>query len=91
MVDRIERVTKVKAVDYDIGRPFERKEGYNEQRRGKRSFKHVLNHAIRQDAEEDAADGLPEAYELELSRATQSLFYKDGLNLRVLGKDVYGG
>ena len=30
MVERIEKVNRVKGVDYDVNRPFERKEGYGD-------------------------------------------------------------
>ena len=37
MVDRIERVARIKGVEYDVGRSFERKEGYRDQQE-KRKF-----------------------------------------------------
>ena len=48
---------------------------------------------LKKQMEKNTSENAPiaEAYAVDIQRATQSLFYKDGLNLRVLGKDVYGG
>ena len=89
MVERIERVNKIKAIDYDISRPFERREDYENPRRGKGSFKHMLHSAMKQENPADA-ESLPEAYTLELSRATQSLFYQNLVNLKHLEGKVDG-
>ena len=89
MVDRIEKVTKVKGVSYDIGRPFERKEGYGDGTGKDSAFRQMLKKQMEKNTSENAP--IAEAYAVDIQRATQSLFYKDGLNLRVLGKDVYGG
>ena len=89
MVERIEKVNRVKGVDYDVNRPFERKEGYGDGT-GKDS---AIRQKLKKQREKNTSENAPiaEAYAVDIQRATQSLFYKDGLNLRVLGKDVYGG
>ena len=38
MLDRIERVSRVKGVESAIDRGFERKEGYNDSKKNKQSF-----------------------------------------------------
>ncbi len=83
MVERIEKITKVKAVDYDINRPFERKDGYEEEKRKKQNFQATLHNAMKRRAlsEEDAP--VAEAYTVDLSRATQSLFYKRDIRLEL--------
>ena len=89
MVERIEKVTRVKGVDYDVSRPFERKEGYGDGTGKDSAFRQMLKKQMEKNTSENAP--IAEAYAVDIQRATQSLFYKDGLNLRVLGKDVYGG
>ena len=89
MVERIEKVNRVKGVDYDVNRPFERKEGYGDGTSKDSAFRQMLKKQMEKNTSENAP--IAEAYAVDIQRATQSLFYKDGLNLRVLGKDVYGG
>ena len=89
MVERIEKVTRVKGVDYDVSRPFERKEGYGDGTGRNGTFQQMLNKLMIKNTAETAP--VADAYTVDIQRATQSLFYKDGLNLRVLGKDLYGG
>ena len=89
MVERIEKVNRVKGVDYDVNRPFERKEGYGDGTGKDSAFRQMLKKQMEKNTSENAP--IAEAYAVDIQRATQSLFYQDGLNLRVLGKDVYGG
>ncbi|MBR6266896.1 MAG: hypothetical protein IKR28_00990 [Selenomonadaceae bacterium] len=87
MVERIERIARIKGVDYDVERPFERKENYQDSK--KKKFAQTLNQAMRKDQTRESS--MPTPYRLELStRATQSLFYQDGLSLRQLGVNIHG-
>ena len=79
MVDRIERVARIKDVEYDVGRSFERKEGYRDQQE-KRKFSEVLQSVMKRGVKQESS--VPEPYRLELNtRATQSLFYQNGVEL----------
>ena len=82
MLERIERVARVKGIE---GRAFERKEGYNEDKKNKQSFKDVLSKEMDKEVRpgNEAGIGVPNAYRLELStRPTQSLFYREMVDLR---------
>lgn len=87
MVDRIEKVTKVKGVSYDIGRPFERKEGYEDENQQGGSFYQMLKHNMKKSS--DGKVTISEPYKLELSRATQSLFYEKGLQIKALERKLH--
>ncbi len=79
MIDKVEKVTRIKGAVYDVRRR-DAKDG--EGRGKKETFKRMLESAMdkkkgsREAEEEDAAQ---KAYALDLSlnRATQSLFYAD--------------
>lgn len=79
MLDRIERIARVKGVDSSVGRSFERKEGYNENKK-KQSFEKKLTQEMNKenDSADEAGLNVPKAYRLDISsRPTQSLFYKE--------------
>ena len=85
MVERIERVVRVKGIESEANRFFERKEGYEDHRRGKKQFARVLDREINKEERpaNEAGAGIPNAYKLDLSlRPTQSLFYVQGVDLR---------
>ena len=87
MVERIEKVARIKGVDYDVERPFDRKEDYQDSK--KKKFAQTLSQAMSKNQAQESS--MPTPYRLELStRATQSLFYQDGLNLRQLGVSIHG-
>lgn len=84
MVERIERVARVKGIESDANRFFERKEGYEDHRQGKKQFAKVLDREIEREERpaNEAGAGIPNAYKLDLLRPTQSLFYVQGVDLR---------
>ena len=87
MVERIERIARVKGVEYDVERSFERKEGYQDSK--KKKFAQELNQAMQKNQKTESTMPIP--YRLELNtRATQSLFYQGGLNLNQLGVTIHG-
>ena len=88
-VDRIEKVARVKSVDYDINRPFDRKEGYEDQKDRERAFKYQLHRAMKKQPAASTDVAISEPYTVDCTRATQSLFYKEGSPLSILRK-VYG-
>lgn len=84
MLDRIERVSRVKGMESAIDRAFERKEGYNESKKNKQSFQKALAKEMDKEVRpaNEAGIGVPNAYRLELStRPTQSLFYREMVNI----------
>ena len=95
MLNRIERVARVKGIDSSVNRSFERKEGYHDAKKDKQSFAHMLNQEKEKEVRpaNEAGLGMPNAYRLELStQPTQSLFYRELVDLSsVEGKiDVNG-
>lgn len=84
MLDRIERVARVKGVESSIDRSFERKQGYNDAKKNKQSFENTLTQEMEKEVRpaNEAGNGIPNAYRLELSsRPTQSLFYREMVDI----------
>ena len=81
MVARIEKIARIKGVDYDVGKRFD--SGRQKGEDGK-SFAAELNRVLSKKSEKKSAE-IPEAYRLELSNiGTQSLFYFGSTDLRTL-------
>ncbi|MCR5757241.1 MAG: hypothetical protein K6F95_04975 [Selenomonas sp.] len=84
MLERIERVSRVKGVESAVDRSFERKKGYRDSQKDKQSFENTLNKEINKEVRpgNEAGIGVPNAYHLELSaRPTQSLFYREMVDI----------
>ena len=80
MVERIEKVARVKGVDYDVGRRFDSRGNGGDGG----SFASELSKVMNKKKEIKPSE-IPDAYKLELSSiGTQSLFYYGGLNLHDL-------
>ena len=80
MVERIERVTRVNGTDNDMARTFDRKNGYDDSQ-GRKSFADVLKETMRRGSL-PSERGMPAAYALDIStRATQSLFYQNAVDV----------
>ena len=78
MLERIERVTRVKATEMDIGRSFRRKEGYEDEKGRKQDFSKILKKEMQKEVrpDNDGGPGVPRAYALTLdSKPTHSLYY----------------
>lgn len=77
MLDRIERVTRSKEVDWDTDRSFKRKKGYEDRKEQNQQFAQVLDREISKETRpsNDAGPNAPRAYRLELARPTHSLYY----------------
>lgn len=71
MVEKVQGVTPSRRVRYDEGRSFGAREGFAEG--GGQQFERQLRRAMKKRSEEK--EGPSEAYLLEVSRPTQSLFY----------------
>lgn len=78
MVERIERIARVKPVDYDVGRRFD---SHNHRDEKKGSFLNELRRVINK---KDKPAEIPEAYNLELSGENLGLFYYGSLDLDAL-------
>ena len=79
MLEKIERVARVKGVDCDVNSPFLRKNNRDDQNSGKSPFHKMLTEKMRQQGEETP---VAEAYVLDCQQVTQSLFYQGGVDLR---------
>ena len=87
MVERIEKVARVKGIEYDVNRPYDQEE--NERNGAKQKFAKVLRSVMKRSAPQEST--VPDAYRLEITnRATQSLFYQNGLDLRQIGVHLDG-
>lgn len=77
MVERIERIARVKAVDYDVGR----RDNHSRRDEKNGSFLNELRRVLHK---KNKPGTIPEAYNLELSGETSSLFYYGSLDLDAL-------
>lgn len=87
MVERIERIARVKGIEKEFARSFERKEGFNDGKRGQKKFADTLDRELAKEVRpaNEAGKGVPNAYSLELSSyPTQSLFYAGGMDFTKL-------
>ena len=77
MLERIERVERVKSLDNDVGKSFARRQHSDDSGKNGKSFAQVLSDTLRGGAPPTERE-LPAAYALDIStvpKATQSLFY----------------
>ncbi len=81
MIERIERIARVKPVDDDVGRRFDSRNHRDDK---DNSFLNELRQAMNKKNAPKTSE-IPAAYNLELtSIGTQSLFYSGGLSLEAL-------
>ena len=79
MVERIQKIARVKKVENDVGRRFDER-----RQNGGKSFLEELNTAMGKKTVAKETK-IPDAYALELtSTGTQSLFYYAGMDLEAL-------
>ena len=93
MIDKVEKIARMKGAVYDVRRR-EAKDG--ESGNKKENFKRMLESAMeknKKSREEREQDAVPEAYHLDVNRATQSLFYRNrqALDLRGLVSRIHAG
>ena len=89
MLDKIERIARIKRVENDVTNRFDRKRGFKEDRQNsKKKFSTTLQRAIDNDAEVASAATVQisdSAVYLQLtSTPSHSLFYRSGLTLHQL-------
>ena len=93
MLERIERVTRVKATELDIGRSFRRKEGFEDGKGKKQEFSKLLKQEMQKEVrpDNDGGPGVPKAYALTLdSKPTHSLYYNMQVDIAKARELVYG-
>ena len=89
MKGRVERISPVHGVAFDVARSFEDRRGFADSNGGQ-SFRQMLDKAM-QTVKKPFAPAEPNetklsgAYEVNVTRATQSLFYNDGTALKGIG------
>lgn len=86
MKGRVERVSPVQSVSFDIARSFEDRRGFANYNGGQ-SFRQMLDKAMQTVRKPLASGGdrtPSDAYVLNVTRPTHSLFYKEGLALEGL-------
>ena len=77
MVEKIEKIARVKPIDYDVGR----RESHQQREDKGGSFLSELRRVINR---RNKPSEIPEAYNLELSGETTGLFYYGNLDLNAL-------
>ena len=94
MKGRVERISPVQGVAFDVARSFEDRRGFANHGGGQ-SFRQLLDqamHAARKPfapAKPSGTAGVSDAYEVKVTRATQSLFYNDGSALEGIGNRLH--
>ncbi len=93
MLERIERVTRVKGTELDIGRSFKRKEGYEDGKEKKQEFSKLLDKEMQKEVrpDNDGGPGVPKAYALTIdSQPTHSLYYNYLADITKARNILYG-
>jgi len=78
-VERIDRVSKVSKLTEEQGR-FKRREGYDDEPKKRQDFTAMFQREIKRESKGEAVEernSLNTAYDVEVSRASQSLFYNN--------------
>ena len=77
MVEKIEKIARVKPIDYDVGR----RDNYNQRENKDGSFLSELRRVLNK---KNKLSEFPKAYNLELSGETVGLFYYGNSDLNAL-------
>ena len=94
MKGRVERISPVQSVAFDVARSFEDRRGFADHNGGQ-SFRQMLDKAMQTvrkpfaSAETSEPKKPSEAYVLSVTRPTQSLFYKDDSVLEGIGNLIH--
>ncbi len=89
MKGRVEKISPVQGVAFDVARSFEDRRGFADHNGGQ-SFRQMLDKAMQTvrkpfASAEPSETRLSDAYEVNVTRATQSLFYNDETALKGIG------
>ena len=92
MVERIERITRIKRLRFNSDELFERKKGFEEKEQGE-TFASIFEDEIEKKKKRQADNSSSNrAYQLEVGRPTQSLFYQGKADISdVKGKLPHAG
>ena len=92
MVERIERVMRIKRLRFNNDELFERRKGFEEREQGE-SFASIYEDEIEKKKKRQTEDSPSNrAYQLEVGRPTQSLFYQVKADIsEVKGKLPHAG
>ena len=91
MKGRVERISPVQSVTFDVARSFEDRRGFANYNGGQ-TFQQLLDramHKVRKPLASASDGGSSDAYVLNVTRATQSLFYQGGMLPEGLGSLVH--
>ena len=88
MVERVQGVAPSRRVRYDEGRSFGAREGFAESGGGQ-NFERQLKQAMKKRRAAEDKRAASEAYVLDVTLPTQSLFYDRQISLERLGLDAY--
>lgn len=80
MIERVERVTKIKPITNEVGHRFN--SGYGDNKNGK--FASELRRVINKKSSNATSSEIPDAYDLEVNTANIPLFYFGSLDLEAL-------
>ena len=92
MVERVERVMRVKRLRFNSDELFERRKGFEEKEQGE-SFASIFEDEIeKKKKRQTESSSANQAYQLEVGRPTQSLFYQGKADISdVKGKLPHAG
>lgn len=92
MVERVERVMRVKRLRFNSDELFERRKGFEEKEQGE-SFASIFEDEIEKKKKRQMeSSSANQAYQLEVGRPTQSLFYQGKADISdVKGKLPHAG
>ena len=92
MVERVERVMRIKRLRFNNDELFERRKGFEEQEQGE-SFASIFEDEIEKKKKRQSDnDSSNSAYQLDVGRPTQSLFYQGKADISMVkGKLPHAG
>ena len=88
MLERIDKVARINRTDNDVTNSFKRKGDARDGKQERSAFHRMLDAATKAKKTDAPEVVVSEAYVNDCSRATHSLFYKNGLNLSFVPKGI---
>ena len=91
MLEKIERIARIKRVENDVAKRFDRKSGYKDEQNSKKKFSKTLQNAVDKSNEVAATVQLSDSVNMSsavsvhlTATPSHSLFYMSGLSLNQL-------
>ena len=89
MLEKVERIARIKGIENDVTNRFDRKRGYKDEQNSKKKFSKALQKAVEKNEGDSAAtvqlSGFSVAASVHLTATpSHSLFYLSGLSLNQL-------